>query len=137
MRLSSLASARPTYYDRNAIAVSGGYYGSVGPHGPTTRWTITNTASQKMYVDAGALAIIRDTAPTVSGMAFSALQSPLNTSVLLQFFQSVTVGATANMAMGGSILIVQGGSLVGVTNDGSTGGTILYGLFAHAIQFDA
>ena len=137
MRVSSLGVARPMYYDRNSTATTGGYYNTVGPHAQTTRWTITNTSSQKMYVDAGAISLHRETAPSTSASVFIALQQPINSSVIFGFFNSATVGATLNVTMGGSILVLPGGSVVGVSSDSCTGGTITYALFCHAIQFDA
>ena len=137
MRVASLGVARPAYYDRNSTTTNGGYYNTVGPHAQTTRWTITNTAAQKMYVDAGAVSMHRETAPTSSASGFVALQSPVNSSVIFGFFNNATAGATLNVTMGGSILVLQGGSIVGVTQDGSTGGTITYAVFCHAVQFDA
>ena len=137
MRISSYAVARPAYYDRNSTTTTGGYYNTVGPHAQTTRWTITNTAAQKMYVDAGAVSLHRETAPATSASAFIALQSPVNSSVIFGFFNNATAGATLNVTMGGSILVLPGGSVVAVSQDGSTGGTITYALFCHAVQFDA
>lgn len=137
MRISSYAVARPAYYDRNTTTVSGTYFAVVGPHAQTTRWTITNPAGKKLYIDAGALSMHRETAPAVSTTAFGALQAPAGNSVINLFFDNAAVGATSNIAMGGSIYVGPGESIIGATYDGSTGGTILYAVFAHGVQFDA
>ena len=137
MRVSSFAVARPVYYDRNATTTTSGYFNNPGPHGSTTRFTITNTASQKMFVDSGVVTVYRDTVATIAGSAAGALQSPGGSSVLLTFQYSNTVGNIAQQVLAGSIYIKPGDSLIGITFDNSTGGTIQYALFAHAVQFDA
>ena len=135
MRLSSLASARPVYYDRNPTITLGSYYASVAPHVTTTRWTITNTAAQKAYCDAASIAMVRDSAAATAGISFAQVSQV--SPVTLVFMYSAVLGTTAQQSMGGSIFIPQGGSLFGQTVDNSTGGTITYSLMAHVVQFDA
>ncbi len=136
MKITSYATGRPMYYDRNATTITNGYYDAVGPHLTTTRWTITNTASQKMFVDSGSIAMARTTASTTLGTAASTIQSPSGSNIILTLLHSQSVGVTQNLAMGGSVYISPGGSLIGVTFDLSAGGTIQYSLFAHAVQYD-
>ena len=136
MKVTSYALGRPMYYDRNATTTNGGYFDLVGPHLGTTRWTITNTASQKMFVDSGSIAMARVTAATTVGTAFAAIQSPSGQPIILIFLQSATAGTTHNVAMGGSVYVAPGGQLLGVTQDLSVGGTIQYSLFAHVVQYD-
>jgi hypothetical protein len=136
MKVSSYALGRPSYWDRNPVTANGGYYNTVGPHVTTTRWTVTNTASQKMFVDSGSMIIMRMTAATTAYEAAAVIQSPSGNSVLHGMLQSNTIGASTQLVMGGSILITPSNALLGVTYDNSTGGTILYALFAHVVQFD-
>jgi len=136
MKITSYALGRPSYWDRNPVTAMGGYYNAVAPHGSTTRWTITNTASQKMFVDSGSIAMMRYTVATVLQEAAAAIQSPVNESVLLALLHSNVVGVSQQVAMGGSILLTPSQSLVGITFDNATGGTVLFALFAHVVQFD-
>lgn len=137
MRLSSLASARPVYYDRNPVTTYGTYYATVAPHGSTTRWTITNSASKKIYIDAGAISIERESAATTSGLIQIVIQSPPGLSIVSMFFNNGTYGASNNLSMGGSIYVAPGDTISANTQDNSTGGTVLYSVAAHGVQFDA
>lgn len=136
MKVTSYALGRPSYWDRNPVTSNGGYYNSVAPHSSTTRWTITNTAAQKMFVDSGSIAIMRYTVATVLAEAAGTIQAPLGSSILLTLLYSNVVGVSQQVAMGGSILLTPSQSLVGLTYDNGTGGTLLYSIFAHVVQFD-
>ncbi|NBT26985.1 MAG: hypothetical protein EBT09_10610 [Actinobacteria bacterium] len=137
MRVGSFAVARPAYYDRSPTAANPAYYGQAVPHAQTTRWTVTNTAAQKMYVDAASITIIRATVPTTSGLYYAAIFGPTGQPLLMVHQSVATVGNPQNISSGGSILVLQSQSITGVTYDDSTGGVVTYGVFAHGIQFDA
>ena len=137
MKVSSYALGRPAYYDRNPSSANPAYYGQATPHATTTRWTATNTAAQKMYIDAASITVIRATAPTVSGLYYAAIFGPTGQPLLMVHQSVATVGNPQNIPSGGSILVLQSQSITGVTYDDSTGGVVTYGVFAHGIQFDA
>ncbi len=137
MRVASLGVARPVYYDRNPVRTTGGYYAAVAPHSVTTRWTITATAAQKIFIDSISISMMRATAATTSAMAFTTVDQPLNTSVSLAFFNNATVGATVEKSPGGSILVLPGDAIAAQTTDTSTGGTIHYAVYCHGVVFDA
>ena len=62
MRLSSLAAARPAYYDRNATSTSGSYGATVTQHASTTRYTVTVAAGTKLLIEAAETFILTVTA---------------------------------------------------------------------------
>lgn len=137
MKLGSLASARPIYYDRNASLTTAGYYNTVGPHATTTRFTVTAASNKHIFVDAGSAVLMRATAATLVDYARGSLQQPAGQIICPSFLYNNTVGATNTSILSGSILVTAGNSLVGETYDQGTGGTILYSMFIHGVIFDA
>jgi hypothetical protein len=138
MKLGSLAGARPEYYDRNPVVINGAFYGSaIAPHATTTRWTVTNPSTKKAYIDAGSISIMRVTAATTASMGFSAIEQPAGYVVLNVVYSTNTINAVTNMALSGTIYVGPGDSVLGITYDGSIGGTIFYTNYAHGVQFDA
>jgi hypothetical protein len=138
MKLGSLAGARPMYYDRNPVVINGNFFGlSIAPHATTTRWTITNPSTKKAYIDAGSIAIMRMTAATTASMGFAAIEQPSGNPVLLCVYSTSTVNSVTNMSLSGTIYVGPGDSVLGITYDGSIGGTIFYTNYAHGVQFDA
>lgn len=137
MKLGSLASARPIYYDRNASITTAGYYNTVGPHLATTRFTVTAASGKNIFVDAGSAVVMRATAAAPVDYVRASLQQPAGQIICPSFLYNNTVGATNTTILAGSILVTAGSSLIGDTYDQSTGGTILYSMFIHGVIFDA
>ncbi len=136
MKVTSYALGRPMYYDRNSTVVGGAYYAEVTAHALTTRWTITNTSSQKMFVDSGSISLTRTGVPAGAAISFGTLQSPSGTSIIMCPMFTATLGQSTVVAMGGSVYVPPGGVLEGRTADLSTGGFIQFGVFAHGVQYD-
>lgn len=138
MKVASLGLARPVYYDRNATTVNGAYYASSAPSGASAiRWTITNTSTQKLFIDSASLSCIRDGAATVTGKGWIALMSPSGNAVTMKFVYLASVNTHDTVTLPGSVYVSPGSTITAETYDSSTGGTILYGLFAHGVQYDA
>lgn len=137
MRVGSFAVARPMYWDRNPVTTSNGYYNTVGPHSNTTRFTYTVPSGRKAFIDSGSVNVNRITAATVAGQVRVALATPTLSNVLTLFTYSNTVGFADKSVVGGSLLILAGAVLEGTTEDTSTGGTILFTIYAHGTEFDA
>lgn len=136
MRISSYAVARPAYYDRNATSSYASYDAPVGPHGNTTRWTITVAVGKKLLVEQATTQVYRTTAATVVmgcgsqiwyvGQIFQTSSSSSNSVGLLD---------KTNLMTG--VTLYAGETMYGNTYDGSTGGTVTFTVNYKGTLFDA
>lgn len=142
MAIQRVNQIRPHYYDRNA---SSGYVAfaseNIAPHAGLVRSTSTIASGKKALVDATSITITRQTVATVNGMVVVyAAWTPSGGSAtvyqLNNIFQN-TVGASVQVAHGGSIALFPGDAISLTTGDASTGGTIAYFIYARYITFDA
>jgi len=141
MRVSSYAVARPAFYDRNAAGFISSYNSNPGPHGETTRVTVTVAAGKKHSVEVMGLQLIRDTAP--SATVFSAVRAYITPSggtstkfVELDLFSTV-VNTTNTFYVPPPITLYPADVMIYNTVDSSTGGTITYNLVYKSTIFDA
>lgn len=141
MKLGSLASARPAYWDRNPTERADTYENTLAPHSYTTRFTYTVAAGKKAFVDTAFCATIRGTVATVAGDVLSKIAlTPISATTvpLIRANQYAnTYGEKTYQNLGGSILVLAGGVLIGQTYDSSTGGQCAYNLSYHLVEFDA
>ena len=140
MRVGSLASARPAYYDRNAAAQTNEYYGGVSPHAQTTRYTYTAPSGKKGVLEYGYVLLERTVAATVAGTVFGlvACQSG-GITVRIPFFSTTTntVGVVGSIHLPCAVTIYAGEQVQGITFDNSTLGTIYYTIQSKLTVFDA
>lgn len=137
MRISSYAVARPMYWDRAPSQVSIGYYNTIAPAAYTTRWTYTVPAGRKAFIDSGSINVNRVTVAAPVGVARATIETPASSIILAVFATSNIAGDIQRASVGGSLLILAGTAIVGTTEDTSTGGTMLFAMFAHGVEFDA
>ena len=137
MKVSSYALGRPAYYDRNPTAVAGSFSNILGPHALTVRWTITASATQKIFFDSGITVVTRYTAATVLGNVGTSIDTPFGNTITIAFVFSNTLGTQTQSSLAGSLLVLPGASVYGMSFDTSTGGTIYYFNYVHGIAFDA
>lgn len=142
MRVSSLGVARPTYWDRNAVpTVADGNSGAVGPHGDTTRWSVTVAAGKKVFIDAAICETLRYTVAAPIGVYYCVLRyTPSGgsaSSILSMNSLNNTVGGVERIALGGSIFCIAGDQFFALDADTSTGGTVNFAVKAHYVTFDA
>lgn len=140
MRLSSLASARPAYYDRNATTTVLSTGITVAPHSQTTRVTSTIAAGKKAYIEYVYGMMIRVTAATTAGfMQITPRFTSGGTSAILAQVITVTNSLTTaeTKTITGTITLY-GGEVFDINSqDQSTGGTVYYEIAAKLTNFDA
>lgn len=139
MRLSSLAAARPAYYDRNATSVADGYFADVGPHATTVRFTRTVAAGKKLVVEFANSSVLRTTvaAPVGTYVAYINVQSTTGLRLTDIFSRDNTLYFSTRQATPASVTIYAGEQYTGETYDLSTGGTITYLHQIKGTQYDA
>ena len=140
MRLSSLASARPAYYDRNATSSLQSYNGSVAPHSATTRWTVTIATGRKAIIEQSTVTYTRLTAATTLGLAENSIQitSGATTAYATVIYQyNNAVYANGVQATGAMPTLYAGETLACTTYDQSTGGTVFYHASSKLTLYDA
>lgn len=142
MRVSSYAVARPNYYDRNAAGGRSRYYGTVGPHAQTLRFTVTIGAGKKAFAELVAVRLQQVTVATATSRADSVIDSTDGTTnTSLSYAALFTSLTNANQyvfnASPAQQTLYAGDALKAYTEDGSTGGTVLYVVDARYTTFDA
>ena len=140
MKLGSLASARPAYYDRNAASVLQTYSATPGPHGYTTRWTYTVAAGKKLIVEASSITMGRSTIATVAGQYYTQISTFVGAdSQLIGWTASVdnTVGLPNFVQMATQATIYAAEVVSCATQDPSTGGTVNFLASLKGTLFDA
>ena len=141
MRLSSLASARPAYYDRNAIGGRQRYSNTVGPHAQTTRWTVTVAAGKKCFVEQAAVRISTSTLPTGGGLVGAGVDTYDGTTYTTTAYSQFT-SSTTTLQYGLNVCptiptVYAGESVLAYTVDLGTGGTVQYVADTKYTIFDA
>lgn len=141
MRLSSLASARPNYYDRNAVSGVAVYSAaSIAPHAETVRWTVTVATGKKAFIEITRMMAFRVTAATAAGTAGYVSRVTSGASymdILYEAHINNTVGYEAKDIAPSGVTIYAGETLDGRTYDGSTGGAYNYLTGCKYTTFDA
>jgi hypothetical protein len=142
MKLGSLSSARPVYYDRNPTTTSISYVaGSVAPHAETQRAVTTIASGKKAFVDSVSLSSVRTTAATVVSIQYTfaayGAGGGAGTPFLIRPMFNNTVGAEGIITLGGSVAAFASDTLSLYTQDASTGGTYNYYMYVRILLFDA
>lgn len=137
MRLSSLAAARPQYYDRNATSSTASVSGQVyAPHGNTTRNTTTIAAGKKLLVESIYLFNYRVTAAAVVGLSGFYVAVDGNVLATTNLTTNAVLDKSTNNLFG-NCTVYAGSVITTQTYDLSTGGTIFYDGNWRGTQFDA
>ena len=140
MRLSSLAAARPAYYDRNATSVLQSYAAIIAPAGYTIRWTYTCPTGKKAVAEAISVRLWRQTAATTLGTAYGEIRTVVGTDYQINTFVLVYDNSLTTSyfnACPTQATLYAGEQLTAATNDTTTGGTIAYVMAAKLTQYDA
>lgn len=140
MKLGSLASARPNYYDRNATTTVLSYTATIAPHAYTVRFTNTVATGRKLLVEQGQARILRSTAATVSGDITTEIVVISGGSSLYisnGYVNSNTLYSPQYNYVYSQFTVYAGEELRAATSDGSTGGTVQYILSTKATTYDA
>jgi hypothetical protein len=141
MKLASLSGARAAYYDRNASAINLLYdAGGIAPHGTTLRASTTIASGKKALVEQQSLYMIRQTAPTTTGLAFATIYVTTggsDTALGRASIASSTVNTTSSIVVASQATLYAGETYKLETLDASIGGTILYTIAMKGTLFDA
>lgn len=140
MRLSSLASARPAYYDRNAVSVFQAYLAQTAPHATTTRYTYTVAAGKKLLVEHVGSRLLRTSAAAPVGQFGIEQQVTNGTNQILlseRYSLDNTVNAVTDDIRGLACTIYAGETITGITLDSSTGGLVQYWVSSKGTLYDA
>ena len=127
MKLGSLASARPQYYDRAPATKSQLYSATLAPHADTQRWSYTVPAGYKAYVETAYALSLQQTAPTVAAGGYAGVftntDDALASIVSYAYLVAATAATQSAMGVSGVALLNPGNNIFGQSSDGSTGGT--------------
>lgn len=142
MRISSPATARLEWYDRNPKTIAKEYFATgVAPHSATVRWTYTVPTGRKFRVEWMQEQIYRNTDPTTVGLTTAALEITPNGGSLenLAYYWGEVAAAGGNAVYHQEpALTLQTGDEFDIsTNDASVGGTMEYLLSMKGTEFDA
>ena len=141
MRLSSLASARPAYYDRNATSVFLSYAQALAPHAtPTTRWTYTVPSGKKLLIEYTASRLWRQTVATAVNQYATEnyVTNGTNTATISARYSYDNTTTVINDDIRSCNLTLYPGEIVyASTVDNSTGGTVYYQTSAKGTLYDA
>ena len=139
MRLSSLASARSAYYDRNATATYSTYVAGVVPHTYTVRWTFTCAAGKKAIMEAATITIAVQGVATVNGSreSFIRVTNPSQATMLYGVLTTNTGGALTFVASPTQPTFYAADTITGNTYDSSTGGTTYFDVNGKFTSYDA
>ena len=141
MKLGSLASARPAYYDRNAASLALSYdQAGIAPHAVTTRVTTTVAAGRKTLVESLCLIIVRDAVATVVGNQFLLTYTQsgaIGINIQQAIQRSNTLSSTTAIATAYGITVYAGEQFRVDSADSSTGGSATYTVGVKGTTFDA
>ena len=141
MRLSSLASARPAFYDRNSTSSLSVYNADVAPHAETSRVSVTVAAGKKHTVEALTLQVLRTSAGSVIGYAAGRAYiypSGVSQSKLAEcFLYNNTAYQEKIQIYSPGITLYPGDNIALASLDTTTGGTVTYLLVYKATIYDA
>jgi len=142
MRFAHALFTRPDWYDRNPITRINGYLaGGVAPHGTTQRWSYTVPAGKKTLVQVAASNISRTTVAAPAAFARAILQLTPSGGAATELISAINEGnaignnqVASNM---GTMVLLPGDAITGLTADGSTGGSHAYLVSMEGLEFDA
>lgn len=144
MKIGSLASARPAFYDRNATTLTQEYQNTLAPHGFTVRFTSTIPSGKKAIVEFAYVGIQRQTAATTPGVCAGVVQvnsgGILLRSPYIDTKDNSVVPATTQIIQSANLTVYAGETIQAQSFDssgGATPGTVYFVLQAKATQFDA
>ena len=136
MKVTSYAVGRPSYYDRQSSSLVNSYSAILSPHSLTARFTQTVPALQKYMVEFANGYNSRVTvAATASGGGVTITVAGV---ALINIYGTLTTaGSNASQQQAVNMIIVEGASIIGSTQDGSTGGTLFYDINCKSTVFTA
>ena len=140
MRLSSLAAARPAYYDRNATSQLSVYLATVAPHANTTRWTVTVASGKKLQVEALTIRTIRSAVATVAGSYTAEIDIVSGATTMISSthrYSDNTLNATYSSNPYTAFTLYAGEQAQAFTEDLSTGGTVQFAVNLKGTLYDA
>ena len=132
MKLGSLASARPQYYDRAPLTRSSQYSGPLAPHAFTSRFTVTISAGYKAYIENAYGLVISYTAATAASDCYSGIGTVTDDAasnyVANAQIYGITTGLNSINSSASVALLNAGNQIIGFTANLNTGGTVLHTL---------
>lgn len=141
MQVSTPASSRAQWYDRNPLAIlNTSSLGGVAPHATTTRFTYTVPAGRKALVEVGFVLTERGTAAATAADAGAELVITVGATTAFAVdarVNSNVVGALAELFGGLNLSLLSGNSIAGQDFDASTTGTMTFVQTMKATEFDA
>lgn len=142
MKLGSLASARPAWYDRSPTEISYQFQGATGGFTNGTQFTYTVPAGKLFYLDSAYAGQWINTAVAANGICQSTvvITPSGGTSVQpvdVRTYVQTTAGTTQVQNLGGSILVKPSGTVAGYAVILSTGGDVKMANCIHGIEFVA
>ena len=140
MKLGSLASARPAWYDRNSVEGSAAFAANNGGFTNGFQFTYTVPTGKLFNIDSGFVGLWTSVAATANGFDQVALiftPSGGSATTLLDgrlYIETAGLSVTQNFA--GTVLMYPGGTIQGYAYSGQTGGTTGFSINYHGVQFD-
>ena len=128
MKVTSYAVARPSYYDRGAIAFSGGYADTLAPHAETVRISVTIAAGRKVLIEGVNASVTRAT--TAATLSYAQLYVNIQATAGFRMADILTttnvLAARTREIVYPATTIYAGEVFTAATSDASTGGTNVY-----------
>lgn len=142
MQISSPATSRLAWYDRNSTTIAkSSVLNSIGPHSTTTRWTYTVPSGKHFILEELAYTYAVTTAattPKLGQIDFGLTPSGgSRQSLMFNYNYPASVNATGEKELIGQILLQSGDVLDVQTADNSTGGELDYNLRGVGVEYDA
>ena len=140
MKLGSLASARPQYYDRTATNIAGLYQASTNSHSSTDRLTYTSPAGRKLILEVMTVFTYAGTLPAAAAYnttSASAFNGSTTAFILVHaWYQDTADKSVRNTNAYTSVTIYPGESFY-MTTQQSAACFIQYNLSYKGTLFDA
>lgn len=128
MRVGSLASARPAYYDRNATSIFQSYNNTLAPHATTQRYIYTVASGYKLLAELSEAVFMAITAATTVSRCrvdVEVTNGTVTTSTCaVDTIPNNTVNYYYQMLQPSAVTVYAGESVQGYTTNLSTGGTM-------------
>ena len=141
MRLSSLAAARPAFYDRNAVSTIATYSGTLSQHVTTTRWTLTVAAGTKLLVELGETLIGTATVAVTPLRVRADVRITSGANVISCCVTDIQQPSTVTQYYGQnnplSVTIYAGETVSGTTSNDSATGTVYMAVSAKGTTYSA
>jgi hypothetical protein len=141
VKLSSMWSGRPAWYDRNPLTKFLQFSAQgQAPLTVTDEWTYTVPAGRKAFIEYAFIRIMRRTAAT-SGTEYGAYISYLPSggsvkNLLWIYIENNTIESKETALLGQGAILYAGDKIDGYVYDGSTGGTVDYQVVCKLTEFD-